>query len=160
MSYTLKINKESFKFSAAHFAIFGPHSAERMHGHNYYVSFNIQIEQLDPSLGMSIELNELKPILQAICTQLDEYILLPEKSPFLKLTPVNNNIEVTFNEKFYSFPVEDVQLLPLLNISIEELSRLIHKQAICALKDFSQIKSIAVEVQETKGQTCLFEQRV
>jgi 6-pyruvoyltetrahydropterin/6-carboxytetrahydropterin synthase len=38
---TLYIDKESHKFSAAHFTIFSATERERLHGHNYSVSAKI-----------------------------------------------------------------------------------------------------------------------
>ena len=38
---TLRIGKESHKFSAAHFTVFSASERERLHGHNYGVSIRL-----------------------------------------------------------------------------------------------------------------------
>lgn len=158
--FRLIIEKESFKFSATHFALFGPGCAERLHGHNYYIKFYINIEHLSEDLGMGVEFNELKPMLARTCRSLDEYILVPENSPYLKISSSDKNVDIQFNDKHYSFPKEDVKIVPLLNITVEELSQYIWHSLYPQLKNYKQIKAFGVEVQETKGQKCLFEQTV
>nr|HPI41863.1 6-carboxytetrahydropterin synthase [Pseudobdellovibrionaceae bacterium] len=39
--FSLKLSKDEFKFSSAHFLIFNDHQAERLHGHNYQVEFEV-----------------------------------------------------------------------------------------------------------------------
>ena len=37
-TFSIRLAKEDFKFSVAHFTIFGPGHAEPLHGHNYNVA--------------------------------------------------------------------------------------------------------------------------
>ena len=45
--YVLRLAKEDFKFSAAHFTLFGPDEAELLHGHNYQVEVEMVGYALD-----------------------------------------------------------------------------------------------------------------
>ena len=159
MSFLIKLSKEDFKFSSAHFAIFGPSCGERFHGHNYYVSFEFEVEDLISELGFSIEFNELKPLLKKVCKSLDEFILIPKDSKYLKIKEKENQIEVFFHKKFYSFPKEDVCLLSVKNISCEELSFYLFRELEAVLpKTYKEkIIKMGVQVQETKGQKALYE---
>lgn len=155
--YRLKIEKESFKFSATHFALFGPGCAERLHGHNYYVKFYVTTDSVSTDLGMGIEFNELKSIFQSVCNTLDEFILIPKNSPYLRISQKDLQTEVVFNDKTYSFPSADAHLVPLVNITVEELSKYVWEECLKDMAKYQQILAFGVEVQETKGQSCLFE---
>jgi 6-pyruvoyltetrahydropterin/6-carboxytetrahydropterin synthase len=162
MSYRIVLDKENFKFSASHFTIFGPNSAERLHGHNYYVLVEIELTSLEPTLGLAMDFNLIKPLVREITTSLDEYVLIPERSPFVTIDRTSESISVKFAQKTYQFPTEDVKFLPASNITSEELSRsiaeqlsqLIHSRAPEAL---ARIRSLSVGVQETRGQMVIYQ---
>ena len=46
-AWTLALAKEDFKFSVAHFTLFGPERAETLHGHNYRVAIELTGPALD-----------------------------------------------------------------------------------------------------------------
>ncbi|MBX9768585.1 MAG: 6-carboxytetrahydropterin synthase, partial [Bdellovibrionales bacterium] len=123
-SFEIDLHKESFKFSGSHFTIFSKTSAERLHGHNYYVRVRVEVMELDPKLGMAFDFNVLKPHVRDLCDELDERVLIPDESPYLKLKKSKKEIEVQFQDKRYVFPLSDCKLLPVANITTEELSRL------------------------------------
>lgn len=159
MGYTINIAKESHKFSCTHFTIFSATKAERMHGHNYRVSVQIELENVISELGMAFDFNEVKPQIKSLCEELDEYILLPENSPYLSLDRNNQQIQIRFDQKSYSLPIEDVKLLPLVNITTEELSRYF---CMKLSESFAQLPltSVSVTIQETQGQSVTFRQEV
>ena len=62
--WSIDIQKEYFKFSAAHFLIFPDGTAERLHGHNYRV-----FVEIDASLsrhGLVIDFKRVKPLVRAL----------------------------------------------------------------------------------------------
>lgn len=153
MSYVLLLRKESFKFSCSHFTIFSATHAERLHGHNYRLSVNVALKSLDQNIGMAFDFNEIKPVIQKTCNELDEYILIAEKSPYLEIKKVAKSIEVNFAKKNYVFPLEDVRLLPIVNVSTEELARYVSEKIVEYVKPKKlPIHSISVTVKETQGQ--------
>lgn len=116
----LEIHKEEFSFSAGHFTIFSATEREQMHGHNYYVSalFHIKIEHN----GLAFDYRYYKKKIKLLCKQLDRQFLLPSKSPYLTLEENGDYWLAHFNYKKLPFLKEDVVILPLTNITIEELS--------------------------------------
>jgi 6-pyruvoyltetrahydropterin/6-carboxytetrahydropterin synthase len=116
----LKIHKEAFTFSAGHFTIFSATERETLHGHNYYVSLALTVE-VTPQ-GLSFDYRHYKKKMRTLCAQLDKHVLLPSQSPYLHLEEEKEYWYAHFNQKKIPFLKEDVVLLPVTNISIEELS--------------------------------------
>jgi 6-pyruvoyltetrahydropterin/6-carboxytetrahydropterin synthase len=161
MPYRIVLEKENFKFSCSHFTIFGRESCERLHGHNYYVSAEFSLDAVTPELGMAFDFNELKTLVREVTQRIDEFVLLPAHSPYLKLEHKANSVRAAFAKKQYEFPKEDVQILPIVNITSEELAKWIAKELKDLLKarvaNFASITRFAVGVQETRGQSVYFE---
>lgn len=152
--WSLKLSKEKFKFSASHFTIFSATNAERLHGHNYYVELELSgASKL--SNGLIVDLNQPKKKVVEILEALDEKILIAEKNSYCSIQEQEKNIEVCFYDKFYSFPKEDCCILPLENISIEELAKEISERL---KEDFAHlpIKNFTVSVAESRGQSASF----
>lgn len=116
----LHLHKEEFAFSAGHFTIFSATEREHLHGHNYYVSvtFHIKIEQN----GLAFDYRIYKKKIQQLCDQVDRKFLLPANSPYLKLEEQNDYWIGHFNQQKLPFLKSDAIILPLSNITIEELS--------------------------------------
>lgn len=160
--FRIRLAKENFKFSCSHFTIFGPNRAENLHGHNYYVSAELALTGLESDIGMAFDFNLVKPILRAIADELDERVLLPEKSKYLKLKLEGSQVGVQFGEKSYSFPAADTTLLPVVNITSEELARhfanelanRIRKSHASGLK---LVRTLSIGIEETRGQTVFYD---
>lgn len=151
--YVIHIAKEPLKFSCSHFTIFSENKAERLHGHNYQVRVAISIDQIDPKLGLAFDFNEVKPMIREICDSLDECILVPQNSPYLKISSTDKQVNVDFGKKHYSFPKEDSVMLPIVNISTEELARLISDRLFKQMANLPCWTSLKVNVEETRGQS-------
>ena len=117
---TLDIHKEEFSFSAGHFTIFSATEREQLHGHNYYVS--VSFEFAIHHNGLSFDYRVYKRKIAALCAKLDRYLLLPSQSPYLSLEDNGDYWIAEFNHKKLPFLKEDVVILPIANITIEELS--------------------------------------
>lgn len=161
MSYRIELEKENFKFSASHFTIFAADRGERLHGHNYYANCEICLSSVDPELGLAFDFNLVKPMIREITEELDEFVLVPANSPFLKVEKASGQVSVRFGEKQYSFPSDDTRLLPLVNISSEELARYIAESLLQKLKPHTdalgRIEKFSVGVQESRGQTVVYQ---
>lgn len=158
MAYLIHLEKESFKFSGTHFTIFGPTSAERMHGHNYHVKVSVFAKEIQKDLGMPFDFNLIKPNIKKLCDELDEYILIAENSPYLQVQVNESHIITTFNTKTYHLPKEDVRLLPLVNTTAEELARYFYErlaQTETIANLMGQIE-LRVTVEETAGQAVTY----
>lgn len=151
---TLHIYKQNFKFSSAHFLIFDEKHAERLHGHNYQVQLKMKFKPMNPAMsqqGFCIDFNEIKKWLKDRLNQWDEMVLLPEKHPDFKFQKKGPSLEVTFRDRFYVFPQNEVVLLPILNTSVELLSQIL-AQATYAEFMGRGAQSVEITVEETPGQ--------
>lgn len=117
---TLTIHRGSLRFAAGHFTIFSKTDREKMHGHNYYVE--AEITAAVDEAGITFDYRLIKHKLFEICAQLNTYFLLPMYSPYLAISETGDYIEAIFNGKKLFFLKEDVKLLPIRNITLEELS--------------------------------------
>lgn len=156
--WSLKLSKESFKFSGAHFTTFSKTSAEMLHGHNYYVAVSLEgCKKLEH--GMIIDLNEPKKLIKNLLDEMDEKVLIAENDPFTKVEKDSDSLKLSFNGKNYSFPFEDCFLLPAQNITIEELASFVAKKLLSSFKDYP-IEKFTVEIAESRGQSCVYTQEV
>lgn len=152
--YTLRLAKGDFKFSAAHFTLFGPTEAEPLHGHNYRVQIEVGGEELD-ELGLLIETGILKRRIRELLTAFDDRVLLPERSALLELAVDDDVVDCRFTDRKYRFPRREVVMLPLVNVTMELLARLLWRQLAEDLEP-STATHLAVEIEETDGQSCRY----
>lgn len=166
-SFRVRLAKEAFKFSATHFTMMSSNEAERLHGHNYHVSIECQVTDVD-ALGMAFEFNSLKPLIKAATQAWDERVLIPLNSPHLKIGEENVRGEshwtVDFANRSYRFPKADVKMLACRNVTSEELARLFAEslatawsQAVGSDQSLAKrVQTLAVTVEETRGQSASF----
>ncbi|MCM2352864.1 MAG: 6-carboxytetrahydropterin synthase [Pseudobdellovibrio sp.] len=157
---SLRLAKQNFKFSSAHFLIFDQKSAEMLHGHNYQVVVSILAPDVgndsddDGKMGYMVDFNVLKKFIKARLDVWDEHVLLPKNHPDMKCISSSNNknYEVTFRDRFYSFPKEEVIWLNCSNTSVEQLSSILAEEFF---KEFNKygIAKLTVAVEETRGQS-------
>ncbi len=152
--FTLRLAKGDFKFSAAHFTLFSPTEAEPLHGHNYRVLVEVGGDELD-ELGLLVETGILKRRIREILAELDDRVLLPERSPLLEITVEGGSVECRFADRAYRFPEREVVLLPLVNVTMELLARLVWRQLAEDLDDVAA-SHLAVEIEETDGQSARY----
>jgi len=152
--FTLRLAKGDFKFSSAHFTLFGPTEAEPLHGHNYRVLVEVGGDELD-ELGLLIETGILKRRIRELLTGLDDRVLLPERSPLLEVATDERVVDCRFADRSYRFPRQEVVMLPLVNVTMELLARLLWRQLAEDLGP-STASHLAVEIEETDGQSCRY----
>lgn len=153
---TLQLAKQNFKFSAAHFLIFDEKHAEKLHGHNYQVKVDLEVSAGTDlqAQGYFVDFNVFKKYIKDRLDQWDEIVLLPKLHPEMKFKDGDKGLEVTFRDRFYVFPKNEVLLLEVSNTSVENLSRLLAEDFIKAFKSYG-VAEIAVSVEETLGQAAL-----
>ena len=76
---TIRLAKQNMKFSAAHFTIFSATERERLHGHNFTVEVDIDARMLGN--GMCFDYGIYKDRVVALCRELNEWTILPTRSP-------------------------------------------------------------------------------
>ena len=150
---TIELQKESMKFSAGHTTIFSATQREPLHGHTYnvYLALSTWVEQN----GMTFDYRYYKDKIRALCRQLNQTFLMPQHSPYMPFTEDETYYYFSFNQKKIPFLKEDVTLMPVTNITVEELSRwMVHEliQDKAALKSH-RIEKIVVKVFSAPGQS-------
>lgn len=150
---TLEIHKDEFSFSAGHFTIFSATEREQLHGHNYNISVTFKIELT--ANGLSFDYRHYKRKINEFCDSLDRYLLLPINSPHLEIKEEGDYWIATFDNKKMPFLKEDVVLMPLTNITIEELSRWFLQKLIENRAELNKhlIHEITVKVFNGPGQS-------
>lgn len=152
--WSIEVDKEYLKFSAAHFLIFPDGSAERLHGHNYRVFATLEA-RLSP-FGLVLDFQHIKPLIRELVNELDERWILPAQHPELRAEQrADGVVEVRYRERYYAAPAADVLLLPINNTSAENLSTLLGRRLLERLRarhpDVA-VRKLALAVEETSGQ--------
>ncbi len=117
---TIKLSSSRMKFSSGHFTIFSESHRETIHGHNF--SVECVISGFVNDNGIIIDYGIIKKEISIICQDIDEKMLLPEKSKYLRIKKTKINVLCYFNGEKMSFPSRDVCILPISNITIEALA--------------------------------------
>ena len=153
-SWSIELEKEYFKFSAAHFLIFPDGSAERLHGHNYRVF--IEVDASLSEHGLVIDFKEIKPVIRELLDSLDERFLIPGEHPVLTYSLREDDVcEIRYLDRYYAAPTEDVLVLPMNNTSSENLASWIGREVLRLLTErFGEVQTreLRVAVEETSGQ--------
>jgi 6-pyruvoyltetrahydropterin/6-carboxytetrahydropterin synthase len=148
---SIEISKDYLHFSSAHFTIFSAEKREDLHGHTFYVAATI--DAVVGEDGLAFDYNLLKAKLKDLCDELDEKVLLPERSPYLTLTQETDYLIASFADERIPFLPRDVLTLPVRNITVEELApwlleRLHGDEQIAALN----LKKVQLRVSSGPGQ--------
>jgi len=150
------VEKGYLSFSAAHFISYMG-KCERLHGHNYGVSVELEGNLTDDAYVFDFVL--LKRIVRQVCDSLDHRFLLPEMSEELNARPVGDEWEIRYEDRRYVLPAVDVLPLPVDNITAERLAEYICSQLLEALSEHetSHLVAMTVGVEEAAGQTASYQ---
>ena len=116
----IRLAKENMKFSAAHFTLFNAHERERLHGHNFRVEVDIEARMLGN--GMCFDYGIYKDRVVALCRELNEWMILPTRSQYLRIEEEGEHVFAHFNGQRIPFLRSDVKLLPIENATLEEFA--------------------------------------
>ncbi|MFY7698320.1 MAG: 6-pyruvoyl trahydropterin synthase family protein [Legionella sp.] len=150
---TVELQKESMKFSAGHTTIFSATEREPLHGHHYgvYLALSTWVEEN----GFTFDYRYYKKRIHLLCKQLNQTFLMPKYSPYLQYGEDEDYYYFTFNQKTIPFLKEDVTILPVTNITVEELSRWFIHELIKdkAELEHHRIEKMVVKVFSAPGQS-------
>ena len=153
-AWSIEIDKEYLKFSAAHFLIFPDGSAERLHGHNYRVY--VKVEGALTEHGLVLDFKRVKPVVREMVDALDEHWLIPGLHPVLKWQQRPDGVvEVRYLDRYYAAPQADVLVLPINNTSAENLAGWLGRDLLRRLQTRfpeADLRGARVAVEETPGQ--------
>ncbi len=151
-TYSIKLEKERFVFSAAHFITYNDDVCEPLHGHNYHVTAEIH-GPLNENHYV-LDFIAVRDELQRVVDGLDHRMILPTEHPTIHVVENDSEVTVTHGSRRWIFPRQDCVLLPLANTTAELLARHIGqllKTAITAQSGTTPGK-ITVAVDECDGQ--------
>jgi 6-pyruvoyltetrahydropterin/6-carboxytetrahydropterin synthase len=136
---SIEIFGEWLTFSAAHFTLFSPTEREPLHGHNYDVSASVATKVQSDGIAFNYEIYRDKIV--ALCQEINIRLLLPGQSPFLRIEEKGKFYHAHFNGEEMPFLKSDTVILPVKNISLEELARWFLTRL---LEDKKSIKTYAI----------------
>jgi 6-pyruvoyltetrahydropterin/6-carboxytetrahydropterin synthase len=149
---TIELSREYLEFSAGHFTIFSATRREKMHGHNFNIHALITAEVT--SNGMAFDYAIYKTKLLELCKIINGFFLLPSKSPYLRIEEHGNDYHAFFSHEKLIFPKADVIILPIRNITIEELASWFIEQLIANQAEINEhgIHKFTIKVFSSPGQ--------
>ncbi len=116
----IELQHTDMKFAAAHFTIFSKESRENLHGHNFTVKAEITTSYSENDMAFDYGIYKQKLI--QLCSALDEYLLLPTKSKFLRVEADGDKVNAYFAKEKLTFLQRDICLLAIENITAEGLA--------------------------------------
>jgi 6-pyruvoyltetrahydropterin/6-carboxytetrahydropterin synthase len=153
--YRVRIEKDYTVFCAGHFITYDGHQCEPLHGHNYQAAVSVE-GPLDEN-SYVLDFTRLKRALRAVVDRLDHRMLLPTKSALIQVAPSGAEVQATYRDKRYVFPVSDVVLLPIPNTTAEMLAWWIVQELRQSLgAALGGATAIEVEVDESSGQRAFY----
>lgn len=123
---TIELSRRNLQFSAGHFTIFSATEREKLHGHNFQV--HAALTTIIEDNGIRFDYRVYYKKLEALCRQLNLCFLLPSESSYLQITEENDYYYAHFNQEKIPFLKNDVVILPVVNVTVEELSYWFVKQ--------------------------------
>ena len=158
-NWGIDLAKEAFVFSAAHFLIFPDGTSERLHGHNYRVFVEVGADL--SQYGLVIDFQRIKPLVRELLEALNEHWLVPGEHPVLEVKERGDGVtEVRYGDEYYAAPSGDVLVLPLNNISTENLAAFLGRGLRTRIgEEFPDVTltRLRVGVEETPGQRGVYE---
>jgi 6-pyruvoyltetrahydropterin/6-carboxytetrahydropterin synthase len=153
--YHVRLEKERFVFSAAHFITYAGDVCEPLHGHNYHVYVEVE-GPLDENQYV-IDFIALRDALQAIVDSLDHRVLLPTQHPMIHVQEEQGGeqaeVIAAFGKRRWVFPRQDCVLLPVANTTAELLARYIAERLAESLTMLQATAThLEVGVDECDGQ--------
>jgi 6-pyruvoyltetrahydropterin/6-carboxytetrahydropterin synthase len=137
-------------FSSAHFVVYHK-KCEYLHGHNYRVGLAVEGDQDEQ--GLVVDFFELKKMLGKICDSYDHRLLLPAKNSAIERRLKGNSTRISVHGSEFEFPNKDLVWLPVVNITAEELARVIADEIVKNLSAYPNVKKISVFVEESPGKS-------
>src|SRR5436305_3807425 len=157
--YKVRVTKDHLVFCSGHFISYEGDKCERLHGHNYRATVEIE-GRLDEN-SYVFDFVTLKHRTRAITDELDHRMLLPTCNPHVTLEEGPRSVRVRYRDREWLFPRDDCVLLPLENTTAELLARYIGQRLIEDLRRQHQFvpQVLRVEVEENIGQSATYEWR-
>jgi 6-pyruvoyltetrahydropterin/6-carboxytetrahydropterin synthase len=158
-SYKVRVTKDHLVFCSGHFISYEGDKCERLHGHNYRATVEIEGD-LDANRYV-FDFIALKHRTKAITDELDHRMLLATRNPLIAVEEGPRSVRVRYRDREWLFPRDDCVLLPIENTTAELLARWICLRLVEELQRQHNYRPavLRVEVEENVGQSATCEWR-
>jgi 6-pyruvoyl-tetrahydropterin synthase len=102
--------------------------------------------------GLIYDYLAVEKVLKAILQEWDHYLLLPNENEGLKIDKNQNNFEISYDNRFYSIPSDEVRFLKCSNVTTENLAKKLAERLNKSLVDLNMdnnLISISIKLWET-----------
>jgi 6-pyruvoyltetrahydropterin/6-carboxytetrahydropterin synthase len=157
--YKVRVTKDHLVFCSGHFISYEGDRCERLHGHNYRATVEIE-GNLDEN-SYVFDFIALKNRTRAITEELDHRMMLATRNPHIRLEEGPRSVRVRYRDREWVFPRDDCVLLPVENTTAELLARYIAHRLLDDLQRHHGYRPavLRVEVEENVGQSATCEWR-
>lgn len=155
-TFRVRVTKDHLTFCSGHFITYEGHQCERLHGHNYRVAVEVS-GPLDENHYV-FDFIALKRFTQQVCDELDHRMMLPAQSSLIRVEPTGDQVNVSYQNKRWSFPLDDCILLPIENTTAELLAQYRAgriRKSLLSECHFTPT-TLSVEVEESHGQSAIY----
>jgi 6-pyruvoyltetrahydropterin/6-carboxytetrahydropterin synthase len=154
VAHRIRIARPEHKFACAHMTVFADGTKERLHGHNYTVAVELEVDRID--LPAMIPFAPIKTAIRDVCAAWKERVLIAERNPWFELVrdAAAGELEFRLCGERYVLPRGDAVLVPIDNISVEALAAHVAdllREKIAAL-GVAGARALEVTVEESPGQ--------
>ena len=157
--FKVRVTKDHLVFCSGHFISYEGDKCERLHGHNYRTTVEVEGE-LDRNQYV-FDFIALKNQTKAITDELDHRMLLATRNPLIAVEEGPRSVQVRYRDREWVFPRDDCVLLPIENTTAELIARYIAGRLRDALQTHHGFvpEVLRVEVEENVGQSATVEWR-
>ncbi len=157
--FKVRVTKDHLVFCSGHFISYEGDKCERLHGHNYRATVEIEGDLDDNHYVFDFIARKRRT--KAITDELDHRMLLPTRNPLIRLEEKPASVRVRYRDREWVFPRDDCVLLPIENTTAELLARYIAGRLLDDLRQQHRYEPpvLRVEVEENIGQSATCEVR-
>jgi 6-pyruvoyltetrahydropterin/6-carboxytetrahydropterin synthase len=150
--FRVRVTKDHLVFSAAHFITYNGDICERLHGHNWRASVEVE-GPLDENQYV-YDFIALRDHLQQLVNELDHRVLLPRDHPRIEVQVTATEVTARFRDRRWVFPLEDCRILPIANTTAELIAEWLGAQLLERLGAGFQksMTQLCIRVEENFGQ--------
>lgn len=146
---TIELFKENQKFSAGHFTIFSATERENLHGHNFTIY--VALTGVVGRNGLMADYGQFKSQVSEMCHTWNETFLLPDRSPYLRIEHTEDLLIAHYADEKIPFLHRDVTVLPVANVTIEELARLFGERLCADPEKLAALSVVGITVKCASG---------
>ncbi|MGL4549563.1 MAG: 6-pyruvoyl trahydropterin synthase family protein [Gemmataceae bacterium] len=155
--YKVRVSKDYLVFCSGHFISYEGDKCERLHGHNYRAS--VEVEGALDENHYVFDFIALKDLTRELVDALDHRMMLATANRVIHVEEGPASVRVRYRDREWVFPRGDCVLLPIENTTAELLARYLGQRLLAELATRHGYKPAAlrVEVEESFGQSASYE---